>query len=425
MTPLSAFLDMQRLLSAVRLSRLVAVAALAACGVMSSEPGTQPGPALTSLPRNLTDAERSVLSATNAFSFALWKQINAAQKDSNVFISPLSASFSLGMAMNGAANQTFDEMRSALRFGNSSLTDIDAGYKSLISLLTSLDPGVAMTVANSIWYRKDFPFNQSFLDDGSNYFGASIKPLDFNDASGSMAAINGWVNTQTNGKIPTIIDQIDPQNVMFLINAIYFKGSWRTRFDPALTIDAPFHGVGGDRSARLMHRLGKMSYTETSAFQAVDLPYGDSAFTMTIVLPKVGSTVESLASSFDASVFQALAGGLHTTEVELFLPKVKLSFARSLIPDLQALGMSAAFTDHADFTRMSTRGRELFISQVRHKTYVDVNEEGTEAAAVTSTGISVTSAPVSTPMRVDRPFVFVIRERLSGTVLFMAKVVSL
>ena len=404
---------------------MFAAAVLAACGASDpTSPSTQAAPALTSLPRNLTDAERSVLSATNAFSFSLWKQVNSTRKDSNVFVSPLSASFSLGMALNGAANQTFDEMRSALHFGGASIADIDGGYKSLMSLLTSLDKSVTMNVANSIWYRKDFPFNQGFLDDGANYFGASIKPLDFNDASGSMSAINGWVNARTNGKIPTIVDQIDPANVMFLINAIYFKGSWRTKFDAAATIDAPFHAAAGDQNARLMHREAKISYTETSAFQAVDLPYGDSAFAMTIVLPKPGSSVESLASSLDASVLQSVTNSLHTAQIDLFMPKVKLSFTRNLIPDLQSLGMSVPFTDHADFTRMSTRGRELDISQVRHKTYVDINEEGTEAAAVTSTGISVTSAPVATTMRVDRPFIFVIRERLSGTMLFMGKIVS-
>ena len=288
---------MPRIVSA----RLLFAAALAACGGSSTEPSGQPAPARTTLPRSLTDGERTVLSATNAFSFSLWKQINAAQKDSNVFVSPLSASFSLGMAMNGAATSTLDQMRSALQFGGASTADINAGYKSLIGLLTSLDPTVTMTVANSIWYRKDFPFNQSFLDDGANYFGASIKPLDFNDASGSLSAINGWVNTKTNGKIPSIIDQIEPANVMFLINAIYFKGSWRTKFDANLTATAPFHAAGGDQSARLMHREGKMSYTETSAFQAVDLPYGDSAFTMTVILPKEGSSVESLASSSSAA----------------------------------------------------------------------------------------------------------------------------
>jgi serpin B len=365
-----------------------------------------------------------VLSASNAFSFALWKRVNVAEKDSNVFVSPLSASFSLGMAMNGAANQTLDDMRTGLQFGGTSLADIDAGYKSLIALLTSLDPTVTMEIANSIWYRNTFPFNQSFLDDGANYFGATIKPLDFANVDASLTAINGWVNTQTKGRIPSIIDKIEPENVMFLINAIYFKGSWRERFDAALTVDGTFHATGGDQSARLMHRHGKMPYTETPTYQAVDLPYGDSAFTMTVVLPRTGTTVESLAASLDPATWQTLTSGFHTSDIDLYLPKVKMSWARGLIPDLTGLGMVAPFANGADFTRMSTRGRELYISSVRQKAFVDINEEGTEAAAVTSTGVSVTSAPVTTLMRVDRPFVFVIRERLSGTVVFLGKVVG-
>src|SRR3954470_19133943 len=194
----------------------VFIVALTACGGNSLTTPTGTTPALTALPRDLTTAERSVLGASNAFSFGLWKRVNLAQRDSNVFVSPLSASFSLGMTMNGAANQTLNEMRSALQFGNTSLADIDAGYKSLIALLTSLDRTVTMDIANSIWYRNTFPFNQTFLDDGATYFGASIKPLDFNDVNGSLAAINAWVNTQSKGKIPTILDKIDPDNVMFL-----------------------------------------------------------------------------------------------------------------------------------------------------------------------------------------------------------------
>ena len=403
----------------------ILIVALAACGGNNPTTPTGATPALTALPRDLTSAERNVLGASNAFSFALWKRVNLAQKDSNVFVSPLSASFSLGMAMTGTANQTFDDMRAALQFGTASLADIDAGYKSLIALLTSLDKTVTMEIANSIWYRNTFPFNQSFLDDGTNYFGATIKPLDFANVDASLSAINGWVNTQTKGKIPTIIDKIEPENVMFLINAIYFKGSWRERFNPALTQDGTFHAVGGDQTVRLMNRHAKMLYAETATYQAVDLPYGDSAFTMTVVLPKTGTTVESLAASLDAASWQTLTSSLHTGDIDLFLPKVRMSWTRGLIPDLKGLGMLVPFADGADFTRMSTRGRELYISSVRQKTFVDINEEGTEAAAVTSTGISLTSAPITTVMRVDRPFVFVIRERLSGTVLFMGKVVRI
>jgi len=399
--------------------------ALAACSERGATDPT-PGAALTSLPRDLTTAERSVLGAANAFSFAVWNETNKAQRDSSVFMSPLSVSFSLGMTLNGAANQTFDEMRAGLQFGNASLDDINAGYKSLIALLTSLDRSVTMQIANSIWYRNDFSFNQTFLDAGKTYFDATINPLNFNDANGSLSTINGWVNTKTNGKIPTILKEIKKDDVMFLINAIYFKGSWRAKFDPAQTQDAPFHAVGGDQTARLMHRKDKMSYAETNTYQAVDLPYGDSAFTMTVVLPRAGTSVETVAASLNAQSWQTLTSSFHIAEVDLYLPKVTMSWTREMIPDLRGLGMRVPFVpDGADFTRMSTLGNHLYISLVRHKTFVDINEEGTEAAAVTATGASVTSAPLVELVRVDRPFVFVIRERLTGTVLFMGKVVRL
>ncbi|MDB4878129.1 MAG: hypothetical protein JWM41_4575 [Gemmatimonadetes bacterium] len=410
--------------SIIRTLALVAIVPAVGCASPGVTEAGQPQRALTGLPRNLSAAERSVLAASNTFSFALWQRINPAQRDSNVFVSPLSASFALGMALNGASNQTFDEMRAGLQFGTSSLADIDAGYKSLIALLTSLDPSVTMSIANSIWYRNTFAFNQPFLDDGANYFNATIKPLDFSNGAASLASINGWVNTETKGKIPTILDAIPRDQVMFLINAIYFKGSWRTRFDSTQTESAVFHSVSGDQPVRLMHRNGRMTYAETATYQAVDLPYGDSAFTMTVVLPKAGTSVETVAAAFDGAAWQTLTSGLHTAEVELALPKVTMSWKRSLIPDLQALGMRAPFTDGADFSRMSA-GRSLAISEVTQKTFVDINEQGTEAAAVTSVGVVVVSLPVRQVVRVDRPFIFVIRERLSGTVLFMGKVVRL
>jgi serpin B len=381
--------------------------------------------ARTALPRDLTPAERGVLASSNAFSIALWHKITSAQRDSNVFVSPLSASLSVGMALGGAAGQTFDELRAGLQFGAQPLGEIDAGYKSLIALLTSLDPSVTMDVANSIWYRNTFPFNQSFLDDGANYFNAAIKPLDFADVNGSLSSINGWVNTQTKGKIPTILNTITSDDVMFLINAIYFKGSWRSRFDPAKTLDASFHSVSGDQPARLMHRTDKIAYAATSAYQAVDLPYGDSAFTMTVILPDAATNVDTVAASLTGESWQALTSSFHVGQVDLYLPKLTMSWERALIPDMKALGVNVPFTSGADFTRMSPHGRELYISMIKQKTFVDINEEGTEAAAVTVTGIGLVSLPQAQTIRIDRPFLFVIRERLSGTILFMGKVVRL
>jgi serpin B len=332
----------------------------------------------------------------------------------------------LGMAMTGAAGTTYDEMRTTLGFGAAATeNEIGESYRSLITLLRGLDPGVDFRIANSIWYRSGFPVDAAFLDRGRSWFDARVSALDFGSPT-AVPTINDWVGTATAGKIPTILDGIDDGQVMFLINAIYFKGSWRTRFDPSRTVAAPFHAAGGDQSARLMHREGTMRWLRTSDFEAIDLPYGNSAYSMTVVLPNPGRSVEEVAASLQGSAWSGWMAQFADAEIELALPRFTLAWDRLLIPDLQALGMRAAFVDGgADFSRMSPLGRQLFISLVKQKTFVDVNEEGTEAAAVTNVGISVTSLPLRRPFIVDRPFIFVLRERLSGTILFMGKIVRL
>lgn len=404
---------------------LGALCLAAACQSSSVEP--QPGApsaARTSLPRALTPAEQSVLSASNTFSFALWNRINAAQRDSNIFVSPLSVSFALGMTMNGAMGQTFDEMRAALQLGTTSLASIDSGYRSLTSLLTTLDPSTTMEIANSIWYRDGFPFTQSFLNDASSYFGAQVSPLNFNDPSSVLSKVNGWANDRTHGRIPKVLDSVDPATVMYLINAIYFKGVWRGRFDSTKTRPTQFHAVGGDQTVPMMHRDSLILYAETPTYQAVDLPYGDSSFTMTVLLPKPGTSVESVAVSLTPSDWQSLTRSFAPRMVSLDLPRVTLSWKRGLIDDMKGVGMRAAF-ENADFTRMSPRGRELAISLLQQNAFVKIDEQGTEAAAVTTVGVVVTSVPLFTAVRVDHPFIIVIRERLSGTILFMGKVVQI
>jgi serine protease inhibitor len=412
-----------------RVGAPLALAALAACGGGVSSPDAgdpgEKGPARTALPRALTSAERDVLSASNGFSFSLWKTINQAQRDSNVFVSPLSASFALGLILNGASGKTYDEMRTALQFGTASLASIDSGYKSLIALLTTLDPSTKMQIANAIFYKTGFPFNQTFLDDATKWFDAEVKGRNFSDVQGTLSAVNGWANTKTNGRIPKVLEEVKDNDIMYLLNAIYFKGTWRDKFDATKTIDAPFHpATGGDQPAKLMSRQAKMAYAETPAYQAVDLPYGDSSFTMTVLLPKTGNSVESIASSLTAESWQALTSNFHSQEVALWLPKITFSWKRKLIDDMKALGMRAAFVpDGADFTRLSSAtGTHIYISLLQQNTFVAIDEEGTEAAAVTIGGATVTSLPVVMQMRVDRPYIFVIRERLSGTVLFMGKI---
>jgi len=396
--------------------------ALAVACSGATEPRPQPSPVLEALPRALSAGEQKIIAANNEFSFSLFRQLGAAESDSNVFVSPLSASMALGMAMTGASGTTFDEMRATLGFGTTSESEIDQGYRSLITLLRGLDPGVDFRIANSIWTREGFPVTPAFLDAGRTWFDAQAASLDFASPN-AVKSINDWVSTATAGKIPTILDQIKSDEVMFLINAIYFKGSWRAKFDPALTIDAPFHGIAGDQPMKLMHREGTVRYLQTPTFSAVDLPYGNSAYSMSVVLPNVGQSVDAVLASLRTDTWSAWTTQFQDAELDLHLPRLALTWERMLIPDLQALGMRAAFqAGGADFSRISPLGDRLFISTVKQKTYVNVNEEGTEAAAVTNVGISLTSAPLRTQFRVDRPYVFVIRERLSGTILFLGAI---
>ena len=384
--------------------------------------GTQPT-ALTTLPRALTAGEVQVRDAANNFSFALLAKVDSAQPNTNVFISPLSASFALGMTMNGAANQTFTEMRSALQFGSMTQGEINASYKSLMALLLSLDSTTKLTIANSIWYRNTFAFQQPFLDTTTKYFGASVKPLDFSAKIASLATIDGWVSNATNAKIPTVLSDIASSDVMFLINAIYFKGTWRDQFKAAETTAGSFTPESGaTQMAQLMHRTDVMRYGRTATYQAVDLPYGNDAFTMTVLLPNAGTDVNALASSMTAASLQSLESNMQSWLVSLSLPKFKLSYERTFNDDLKALGMLSAFNSNtADFSVMRPP-RDVYISVVKQNTFVDVNEEGTEAAAATTVGVVDVSAPVAVVMRVDRPYLFLIRERLSGTTLFMGKI---
>jgi serine protease inhibitor len=404
-----------------------ALLTLAACTNSPTEtkPSSQPTP-LTALPRALAPSEIKVRDAANAFAFALWARINTAQRDSNVFISPLSASLALGMTMNGAANQTADQMRTALQFGTTTQSEINGGYKSLIALLTSLDGGVKMQIANSIWYRQGFPVRQVFVDTATNYFGAAVRALNFDDVPTSLAAINGWVSSATNGKIPSVLTNIEPQQVMFLINAIYFKGSWRAKFDVTETHPANFFATGNaTQSVQLMHRLDSVSYAESATWQAADLPYGNTAFTMTVLLPKTGTDVETLAGSLTPAVWQSVVAALQNRKVDFSFPRLTLKYERKLNDDLKAMGMIVPFSQGgADFTLLAPPplGNQLYIDFVKQNTFVDIKEEGTEAAAVTTVGVSVTSAPVYPVMRVDHPYIFVLRERLTRTILFMGKI---
>jgi serpin B len=381
-----------------------------------------PGAPITRLPRTLTESETKIIAGNNEFAFDLFRTGNLAQHKANVFISPLSASMALGMTANGADGATYDEMRAALRLSGATREEVGSGYKSLITMLRGLDPGTNFSIANSIWYEQAFPFHASFLDESKLYFDARVQALDFASPS-AVATINSWVSEQTNDRIPTILEKIEDNERMFLVNAIYFKGIWQKQFDKSRTVDAPFHAADGTTAMVPMMWRGKgVRHTAAADYSAVDLPYGNSAFTMTVVLPN--GDIDAFAESFDQAKWDSLVSSLSDSELEVYLPRFRMEWKRELNDDLKAIGMRLAFTPYqADLTRMSPLGRELYITKVLQKTFVDVDEAGTEAAAATLVGVGLVSLPPS--FRADRPFLVVIRERFSGTILFIGKIAKL
>jgi serpin B len=394
---------------------------LAACKDPS---GPSPGEAIDSLPRQLSAGEGKLISASNAFAFDLLKVVNTSDRGANVFISPLSASMALGMTMNGAAGTTYDAMHSTLRFGDLSRTEVNESYKSLIDLLRGLDKSTQFLIANSIWYEQTWPFRQEFLTESKSYFDAEVKGLDLTKPA-SADAINSWVSEATSKKIPKIIDSFDGDEVMFLINAIYFKGIWESQFEKSKTVDAPFHALDGtSASVPLMSQMNPLRRGFGTDYVAIDLPYGNSAFTMMVVLPNQGVDINAFTESLTEAKWNAIDAGMSKGEIGIMLPRFKLDWKKTLNDQLKALGMEVAFDDRAaDFSRMSSSPTRLVITDVIQKTFVDVNEEGTEAAAATSVGMAPTSLPLT--IRVDRPFIFAIRERLSGTILFIGKITKL
>ena len=377
------------------------------------------------LPRDLTLGEVKLISADNKFGFSLFSEVVTQEPETNIFLSPLSVSMALGMTYNGANSTTEEAMKQTLKFGDMTDEEINQSYKSLIELLLNLDPEVQMELANSIWSRLGFPVEEDFINLNKEYFDAEVTVLDFSSAE-AVPTINAWVSDKTHGKITEIIDTIPWQTVMYLINALYFKGTWSYEFEKSATKDDNFYLPDGSlKTCKMMSMEESFRYYSTETFQAVELPYGCGDFAMTIFLPSTDTGIDNFISGLNENNWDAWLSGFHVRDVNLYMPKFKLEYKIELKNVLSSLGMEIAFDpNQADFTGINPGG-ELFISKVKHKTYVDVNEEGTEAAAVTAVEIQLTAAPGEpVTMRINRPFFFVIRETNSGAILFMGKIID-
>lgn len=378
---------------------------------------------LTALPRQLSAAERAAVAAGNDFSIALFRAVNAATPaGDNVAISPFSASVALGMTMNGASGQTYDAIRRTLGLDGHSPQEINGAYRDLWKLLAGLDPSVKISSANAIFHRRELTVAPEFARTAADYFDATVRGLDFDDQPASLATINGWASERTGGRIPEVLGEIERDQVMFLMNALYFKGEWRSRFDAAQTRPGPFLGADGTlRTVPLMRATDMpLMLGGDGAAQVGELPYGNGAYAMTIVLPRAGQPVDEFVAALTPERWTALLGTLHETRREVVLPRFTLRYSGQWKEVLTGMGMGIAFTDQADFGRLLTSPAPLALDFVKQDVLLAVDEVGTEAAAVTTVGVGVVSMPE--PFRVDRPFVLAIRERLSGTILFIGAV---
>lgn len=380
-----------------------------------------PGPPSRST-AELTTEEKNLCESANKFGLRLFREVvKQEEKESNIFISPLSVSMALGMTYNGANGATRDSIHAALEFADLSVQEINESYQGLIDVLTHADPKVRFQIANSIWYRLGLPVKQEFIDLSQTYFDAQVKEQDFSRPE-AADTINAWVDENTNGKIQEIVQKpIDPNVIMFLINAIYFKGAWADKFNPDSTVADSFTLLDGSLiECRMMRKGNTFGYSRNSLFEAVNMPYGDGSFNMAVFLPDSSVHVDSLAAQFTEENWLAWTDSFYEKKMVLHLPKFTIEYEATLNKVLKTMGMKIAFTPGADFSNMVENGG-VWIDKVKQKAFVKVNEEGTEAAAVTVV-VVVDSLPLS--IRFDRPFIFVIWERQTKTVLFLGKVME-
>jgi len=372
-----------------------------------------------------TNEPDEVETMSGDFDTDLFKASFSASKNKNVVVSPFSVKMALSMAAQGANGKTLEEMNKVIGLDETS----NEYFRRLIEDAAK-DGDITLNIANSVWLRQGLKFNQEYLDILNQYYMAQASTLDFGNPS-SKDTINRWVSEKTNGKIEEIVDEIKPLDIAFLINAIYFNANWSTPFEEGYTSKKDFTLLDGSKvKADLMSKTAYLLYQENNEFQAVELPYGeDERYVMRVYLPKEDVKFEKFVNSIDKEILQQWGENFSSMKGVLELPKFKTEYSSSMKDILISMGIKEAFNPNsADFSKMVTvEGENVYISKVMHKTYIDVNEKGTEAAAATSVGMSATSGPQPEEMFemiVDRPFVFTIDDKESGETLFIGAIIN-
>jgi serpin B len=401
----------------------LALAAFSGFISCSKEPGQ---PDLTPKSLNLTAMGPEVIANGNDFGVELFTKV-AIGENENLMLSPLSASAALTMLLNGCGGDTYDQLKGTLKYpADMTIGEINEVYKSLVAQLLVVDPKVKLALANAIFYRQNFIVKEPFLNTMDTDFDAEIAGLDF-DLPASLTTINKWASDNTNGKIPKVLNEISGNAVMFLMNALYFKGDWSYQFDEDLTSDKPFH-TDGSNSVSVSTMKGDVGskVTTGTGYKAIEMPYGCTNFTMVVVVPE--STLTDFLPTFTAEKWNTITSAFDVqekfNELTVLMPKYKFSYEKYLNDQLQSMGMLDAF-DPSLANLSGISDASIYVSFVKQNTFVEVDEKGTEAAAVTTIGIEVTSFPPQPrEFVIDKPFVFAIRERTTNALLFIGQVVN-
>jgi serine protease inhibitor len=379
-------------------------------------------------PFHITKTTEELIAADNQFGLDLFKQVAALEgNDTNIFISPFSVSMALAMTYNGARSTTKEAMEKTLNKEGFTTEEINEIYENLMNGLISVDPKVVLEIANSIWYKEGYPVEQEFINANMTYYDAEVREIDFG-LPNAKDIINGWVAEKTHDKIKEIIDIIPRDIIMYLINAIYFNGTWKYEFDITETVNDDFYlNDGSSIPVPTMMQQEHFNYYKNDIFSAAELPYGDGNYSMVILLPENNKSVNDVIAELNSENWNTWSGSFSEKEMIIHLPKFKFKYFNLLNQALKNLGMGIAFTFDADFSGINP-DRDLAISRVLHKAFVDVNEEGTEAAAVTAVEIirNVSEGPEDEIIRfyVNRPFLFVIKEKDTNAIIFIGRVMK-
>ena len=371
----------------------------------------------------LTLKQKQVVSAANEFAFDLFiPMVTEPKGQGNMMISPFSVTSALSMTLNGAAGETFNAMRHALRYDGKPIAEINETYQKLMKDMVPVDPRVTLEIANSVWVEKRLTVKQPFIDALKIWYLAEAKNINVADP-GAVDMVNGWIEDKTHDKIQKMLESLDPDLAMLLINAVYFKGKWRHQFDRDNTSEKSFF-ITKDSPVQvpMMFQHESLAVTHANNSMLVELPYGQGNFSMVVMLPDESFSTSDVAIAITPENWSTWMTELKQgiTDVNLSLPRFKYEYKRTLNDDLTALGMGIAFTGGADFSNISDE--DLQISRVLHQTFIETNEEGSEAAAATVVEIVRTSMPMITTVDINRPFLYFIRETTTGTIVFMGQV---